>query len=230
MPYGMLSCCLCVLLGGMLGSKMKKYISDGIRETVPMIVGLTAICNGIVSVIRATHMPVVTFALILGGWIGHALHLEQRLERGLSKLLSRIPRPDHFDMERYITIVAVFCASGFGLYSVMVESISGDRAQIISKAILDLFIAVIYGGSMGIAISLIAIPQLAVFACFFFLAKVLMPMMSDAMLMNFIACGGALSMAAGMRMAKIRQYPVIDMLPALVLVLLFTPLWQLFFP
>lgn len=112
----------------------------------------------------------------------------------------------------------------------MVESISGDRAQIISKAILDFFIVLIYGGSMGIAISLVAVPQLAVFTCFFFLAKVLIPMMSDAMLTNFVACGGVLSIAAGMRMAKIRQYPVIDMLPALALILVLTPLWERLFP
>ena len=98
------------------------------------------------------------------------------------------------------------------------------------EAILDFFIALIYGGSTGIAISLVAVPQLAVFTCFFFLAKVLIPMMSDAMLTNFIACGGVLSIAAGMRMAKIRQYPVIDMLPALALILVLTPLWERLFP
>ena len=169
-------------------------------------------------------------AVIVGGWLGHACRLEERLQNVLWRALHRIPHPEDFDMERYITIVAIFCASGFGLYSVMVESISGDRAQIISKAILDFFIALIYGGSMGIAISLVAVPQLAVFTCFFFLAKVLIPMMSDAMLTNFIACGGVLSIAAGMRMAKIRQYPVIDMLPALALILVLTPLWERLFP
>lgn len=230
MPYGMLSCCFGVFIAGLLGSWLKKYISDSVRETVPMFVGLTAICSGFLSVVKATHMPVVTFAVIVGGWIGHVCHLEEKLQKGLWALLGRIPHPDDFDMERYITIVAVFCASGFGLYSVMVESISGDRAQMISKAILDFFIAVIYGGSMGIAISLVAIPQLAVFTCFFFLAKVLIPAMTPAMLTNFIACGGVLSIAAGMRMAKIRQYPVIDMLPALALALLITPLWQSIFP
>ena len=230
MPYGMLSCCLGVFLGGLLGSLMKNHISDSVRQTVPMIVGLTAICSGFVSVIKAIHMPAVTLAVIVGSWLGHACHLEKKLQSLLWHALRRIPHPDDFDMERYITIVAVFCASGFGLYSVMVESISGDRAQIISKAILDFFIALIYGGSMGIAISLVAVPQLAVFTCFFFLAKVLIPMMSQAMLMNFIACGGVLSIAAGMRMAKIREYPVIDMLPALALILVFTPLWQWLFP
>ena len=54
--------------------------------------------------------------------------------------------------------------------------------------------------------------------------------MSDAMLTNFIACGGVLSIAAGMRMAKIHQYPVIDMLPALALILVLTPLWERLFP
>ena len=68
------------------------------------------------------------------------------------------------------------------------------------------------------------------FAPYLFLAKVLIPMMSDAMLTNFIACGGVLSIAAGMRMAKIRQYPVIDMLPALALILVLTPLWERLFP
>lgn len=71
MPYGMLTCCFGVFLGGLLGSWLKNYISDSVRQTVPMIVGLTAICSGFVSVVKATHMPVVTFAVIVGGWIGH---------------------------------------------------------------------------------------------------------------------------------------------------------------
>ena len=147
MPYGMLSCCLGVFLGGLLGSLLKKRIRDSIRQTVPMIVGLTAICSGFVSVVKATYLPAVTLAVIVGGWLGHACRLEERLQTVLWRALHRIPHPEDFDMERYITIVAVFCASGFGLYSVMVESISGDRAQIISKAILDFFIALIYGAA-----------------------------------------------------------------------------------
>ena len=44
------------------------------------------------------------------------------------------------------------------------------------------------------------------------------------MLNNFIACGGVLTIAAGMRMAGIRDYPLIDLLPALVLAPALTPL------
>ena len=91
---------------------------------------------------------------------------------------------------------------------------------------LDFIMALIFGGSMGVSVSIIALPQALIFTAFFFLAKLLMPVMSDAMLLNFIACGGLLTIAAGMRMAKIRAYPLIDLLPALVLVLPFTGIWQ----
>ena len=46
-----------------------------------------------------------------------------------------------------------------------------------------------------------------------------------AMEANFIACGGLLTMAAGMRMSRIKMLPLIDMLPSLVLVMPLTKLW-----
>lgn len=127
-------------------------------------------------------------------------------------------------MKQYVTVTSVLCASGFGLYAVMVESFSGERSQMFSKAMLDFFSAAVFGSSLGFPVSLIAIPQLGVFTLFFLLARVLMPVMDAAMLNNFIACGGVLTIAAGMRMAGIRDYPLIDLLPALVLAPALTPL------
>lgn len=127
-------------------------------------------------------------------------------------------------MKQYVTVTSVLCASGFGLYAVMVESFSGERSQMFSKAMLDFFSTAVFGSSLGFPVSLIAIPQLGVFTLFFLLARVLMPVMDAAMLNNFIACGGVLTIAAGMRMAGIRDYPLIDLLPALVLAPALTPL------
>ena len=229
MPYGLICTCLGVFFGGLLGNALRRYISDDLRDVLPRLFGLTAIGNGVISVIQAAHMPAVTLAVIVGGGLGTVLHLEKRVHSGLAAALQRVPQPAGFDMEQYITVVAVFCASGFGLYAVMVESFSGARSQMFSKAIMDFFAAVIFGSSMGISVSLIALPQAVVFFAFFFLAKLLMPIMGQAMLSNFIACGGVLTIAAGMRMAGIRKYPLIDMLPALALVLLLTPLWAALF-
>ncbi len=227
MPYGMICTCLGVAVGGFLGYLLRRWIGQEMRDKLPMFCGITAICSGILSVIRADQMPVVTLSVILGGCLGIVLKLEARVRGGIGMVLKKLPLPASFDMEEYITIVSVFCCSGFGLYGVMVESFSGEHAQMFSRAILDFIVAVIFGGSLGVSVSLIAIPQALIFLAVFFLAKVLMPIMSEAMLLNFIACGGLLTMAAGMRMAKIRAYPLIDMLPSLPFVLIFTWIYGL---
>lgn len=225
MPIGAI-CAVCgVCLGGLLGVALRRYISREISEKLPMCFGITSISSGILSVIRAAQMPVVTLAIVLGGWLGLALHLERRLRGGFERVLRRIPLPGGFEMEEFITVASIFCFSGFGLYGVMVESFSGDSTQILTKAFLDFFTAILFGSTLGVSVSLIALPQAAVFAAFFLLGRAVMPAMSEDMVQNFIACGGVLTVAAGLRMAKIRMYPLVDMLPALALVVPLTPLW-----
>ena len=226
MPYGMITCLLGVFLGGWTGWTFRRYINEDLRQTMPWIISLTAMGSGMLSVTRASQIFVVTLSVILGGFIGRCLHLEDRTRRGLLRALKKAPLPEGFDMERYVTLLAVFCTSGFGLYAVMVESFSGDHAQILSKAVMDAVAALLFGSSLGVAVSLIAIPQGIIFVSLYALAKVLMPVMTQPMEMNFIACGGLLTVAAGMRMARIKEYPLIDMLPALVLVMPLTKLWM----
>lgn len=225
MPVGAL-CAVCgVCLGGLLGVALRGVIGPELREKLPMCFGITSISSGILSVIRASQMPVVTLAVVLGSWLGLGMHLERRLKGGFARVLRRIPLPEGFEMEEFITVASIFCFSGFGLYGVMVESFSGDSTQILIKAFLDFFTAVLFGGTLGVSVSLIAVPQAAVFAVFFLLGRLVMPLMSEDMVLNFIACGGVMTVAAGLRVARIRMYPLMDMLPALALVIPLTPLW-----
>lgn len=99
MPYGLILSCLGVAVGGALGSALRRWIGADVREKLPMICGMTAICSGILSVIRADQMPVVMLAVVLGGWLGVALHLERRVRSGFGLVLRRLALPDSFDME-----------------------------------------------------------------------------------------------------------------------------------
>lgn len=225
MPVGTFMVCALVFAGGCIGHFGRKAINEEVRGSIPLILGLTSFCSGLLSVVKVAQMPVVTFSMLLGIWIGKTLHLEARAYDLIRAALRRIPTPKDFDFEQFVTVAAIFCFSGFGLYSVIVECISGDRTQILSKALLDGFAAIIFGSGLGIGVALIAIPQALVFVVVCVLAFWVGPYFTPDMLSNFMACGGALTMAAGLRMARIKQYPLIDMLPSLVLTLLITPLW-----
>ena len=60
----------------------------------------------------------------------------------------------------------------------------------------------------------------------FFAAGAIAPFVTPEMLQDFISCGGVLTIVAGMRVSGIKQYPIANMIPALLLVLPASAIWQ----
>lgn len=69
-----------------------------------------------------------------------------------------------------VTIIILFCASGTGIYGSIVSGMTGDHTILISKSILDLFTAAIFGCTLGAVVSLVAIPQCIIFLLLFYAA------------------------------------------------------------
>lgn len=230
MPIGLISNCAAVFLGGVIGAAVGRYVKPGTKDVLTVVFGLAAISNGIISVIKVQAMPPVIMAVIVGTFIGELLNLEKRVKDGLHRGLDMLPiNTESLDMNEYVTIVAIFCASGFGIYGVLMEGMSGDSSILLSKAVMDLFTALLFAGAMGIAVSLISIPQLTVFLLVFCLAKLVVPLTTPELLSNFMACGGILTVAAGLRVSRITDIPLINLLPALILVMPFSCLWGFLF-
>ncbi len=230
MPIGILCGCGAVFAGGLVGTVMGKYFDDETKDVLTTVFGLAAIGNGIMSLIKGSTMPPVILALIVGTLVGQGLRLERRIKSGLKFVLDKLPvSAGKIDMNEYVTIVAIFCASGFGIYGALMEGMSGDSSILLSKSIMDLFTAVLFAGTMGAAVSFIALPQFVVFMALFFLAKMIVPLTTPELLNDFMACGGIMTIAAGLRVAKIKDIPLINMLPALVLVMFFSRGWGMVF-
>ena len=185
------------------------------------------IAIGVNSIIKASGMTEVVLAILIGFTIGHALHLEQWTSKFFHKLVKVLHLGgDNIDMEFYITAVALFCCSGFGWYATLNEGITGDPSLLMSKAVLDGFTAMIFASSLGAAVCAIPLPQVAILLVVFGAGKLLAGVLTPTMFADLSACGGILTMAAGFRVSKIKSVPIIDMIPALILVMPFSMLWS----
>ncbi len=56
--------------------------------------------------------------------------------------------------------------------------------------------------------------------------KLLAGVLTPTMFADLSACGGILTMAAGFRVSKIKSVPLVDLMPALILVMPFSALWS----
>ncbi len=124
-----------------------------------------------------------------------------------------------------VTALVLFCASGTGIYGSIVAGMTGDHSILLAKSILDFATALIFACSLGIVVSLIAVPQFLIFIALYLLAGMIYPLCTPAMINDFKASGGILLLATGFRMIKVKEFPVADMIPAMALAMPVSYLW-----
>lgn len=238
MPIGIIVNAAAIVLGGLVGLLIGPKMNSRISDNLNMIFGLCSFGMGTVSVVLMHNLPVVVLSVILGTLLGLAIHLGELFRKGgqlMQKAISRIipaPKniaPTDFD-SMLVTILVLFCASGTGIYGSIVSGFTGDHSILLAKAILDFFTSMIFACSLGAVTALIAIPQFLIFLSLYFLAGVIYPATTPAMIGDFKAVGGLMLIATGFRMIKLKEYPTADMIPAMILVMPLSWLWSIFIP
>lgn len=219
MPTGVLCNVLAVILGGVAGTFGGRHLSLEFRKKLNLVFGICSIGIGISSVTLMRNMPAVILAVILGTAAGIVMHLGTGTERLGKKLAGLFPGKENgADNALLVTAIVLFCTSGTGIYGSIVSGISGDHSILIAKSFLDLFTAMIFACSLGMAVAAIAVPQLIIFLALFFCAGFLYPLTTPAMIDDFKACGGLIMIATGLRIAGVKDFPIADMIPAMLLV------------
>lgn len=224
MPVGIMISVLAVVLGGLLGSVAGEKLPDRLKQEMTIIFGVCGLAMGITAVMQMKNMPAVIFAVIAGSLIGHAVNIDASIRRGTASLLKKLNLCG--DMQLMMTAMVLFCASTTGIYGSLVSGMTGDHSILISKAILDFFTSMIFACQLKKAVMLIGIPQLIIMLALFFSARIILPLTNETMIADFKACGGIVLLCTGFTIMKIREIPVANMLPAMVLAIPVSALWM----
>ena len=234
MPIGVIINTVAIFLGGIAGALLGDKLPEKYKEQLNLIFGLCSMGMGISSIVLMKYMPAVVFALIIGTIVGLVFKLGDKVYELCSKLqkvMIRIVPKKETNMSEteflatLITVIVLFCSSGMGIYGSLSEGMTGDSSLLITKSILDFFTAAIFACNLGYIVSLIAVPQFVIFTTLFLSASFIVPLTTADMIADFKACGGFLMVAAGFRILKLKMFPVVDMIPAMILVMPFSWFW-----
>lgn len=234
MPIGVIINTVAIFLGGIAGALLGNKLPEKYKEQLNLIFGLCSMGMGISSIVLMKYMPAVVFALIIGTIVGLVFKLGDKVYELCSKLqkvMIRIVPKKETNMSEteflatLITVIVLFCSSGMGIYGSLSEGMTGDSSLLITKSILDFFTAAIFACNLGYIVSLIAVPQFVIFTALFLSASFIVPLTTPDMIADFKACGGFLMVAAGFRILKLKMFPVVDMIPAMILVMPFSWFW-----
>lgn len=236
-------------LGHRLPHRTRDVVTDSLGLVTLLVAALSAAAvldSELTDAVGSAGVLVVLGSLLVGSIAGSMLHIEQRLEvlgaalrrrftRGAVRAghatdigASSAPDVDHEARERFVqgflTASLVFCVGPLTILGAIDDGLGRGIDLLALKAALDGFAAVAFASAFGVGVALSAITIAVVQGGLTALGWALGDVLPPAHISALTATGGLLLAGIGIRLLRLREVPVGDMLPALVVAPLLTQL------
>jgi uncharacterized membrane protein YqgA involved in biofilm formation len=221
----LLGSCIGVLAGNRLPLRTRDLVTDAIGLITLLIAGLSAVAvtDPDLADKVGPHAPllIVLGALVIGGIIGSLLRLEQRVE-GLGGWLQRRLQGGTDSAERarfiegFVTASLIFCTGPLTILGSLSDGLGNGADQLYLKATLDGFTAIAFAASFGWGVAASALTVLVVQGSITVLGAALGDVLPDAELAAITAAGGLMLVGVALRLLRIREIAVADLLPGLI--------------
>ena len=223
-----------LLLGHRLPQRTRDTVTDGLGLVTLLIGALSAASVGSAELEGAVGgsapVLIVLGSLLLGGIAGSLVDIEGRLEDLGEAVRARLGRgsgaaevqhgpPDQARerfLEGFVTSSLVFCVGPLTILGALSDGLGLGAEQLYLKATLDGFAAVAFAASLGVGVLASALTVAVVQGLLTIVGFVLGDFLPAAHLDALTATGGLLLLGVGLRLLRIRQVPVGNLLPALV--------------
>jgi uncharacterized membrane protein YqgA involved in biofilm formation len=223
-----------VLAGSGIGMLVGNRLPERTRSTVTDALGLITLIVGALNVAAIGDaafgeavgedwtLIVVLGAVVVGGIIGSLLGIEPGLER-LGAWLQRRFAGEQADAERarfiegYVSASLLFCVGPLTVLGSLSDGLGNGIDQLVLKSSLDLLASMAFAASLGLGVALSAVSVLVFQGALTILGAGFGSFMPDSTVAAMTATGGVLLLGIGLRLLRIRQVAVADLLPALVL-------------
>jgi uncharacterized protein len=219
-----------VLIGSVLGVLVGHRLSHRTRDLVTDALGLVTLLIAISSALTvgdavlsdavgdSAPILIVLGAMLIGGITGSLLRIEQRLEEFGAWLQHRFRRGDSEStfVEGFVTASMVFCVGPLTFLGALSDGLGRGADQLFLKAVLDGFASIAFAASLGWGVMASAIVVLVVQGLMTAVGAVLGDVLPDAQVTALGATGGVMLIGVALRLLKIKQIAVADLLPALI--------------
>ncbi|OZU89460.1 hypothetical protein CIL03_07045 [Virgibacillus indicus] len=231
--YGTLINGALIVIGSLLGLFFTK-IPERYKKTVMHGISLAVILIGLQMAFSTETIIVVLLSLLTGAIIGEFIHLEEGLNRFGAWVGSKFTTSnENFSVAQgFMTASLMFVIGAMSILGALDSGIRGDHEILITKAVIDGFVALVLTTTFGFGVVLSVVPVVLYQGTIALLATQIENWVPEAFLNGLIveltAVGGLLILAIGLNMLKIVQIRIGNLLPSIVTVVLVYYIYQLF--
>ena len=209
----------CIAAGSIIGSVFKRGIKEQHQEALFNAMGLAALGLGINAVVQNmpdSNYPVLFIvSLALGSLMGSMIDLNKRFNALADKLSVG-------ELSKGIsTGILLFCIGTLSILGPIQSALYGDNTYLFTNATLDLVTSMVLASTYGIGIILTAVVLFCWQGGIYLLACLLGNFMTPDMMTELSVVGGFLIASSGLSILGVKDFKTMNMLPALVIPVLF---------
>jgi uncharacterized protein len=219
-----------ILLGGALGVALGSRFKESLRDLITQVLGCVTFISAadaisaywkkdlVDALPRGATMLVVVFSLLIGALIGSWIDIEGKLEKFAEKLRIKFAKEgEHNFVEGFVSASLIFAIGPLAILGSISDGMGTGIDQLILKSTLDFFTAMAFAATLGWGVAASALPvgvyQFIWTGIGLFLGSIL----AMYQVLSMTAVGGILLLGIALRILKIKQIAVGNILPAIAI-------------
>jgi hypothetical protein len=216
-----------VVFGTIIGLFVGSRLSEAFRSVVFSAIGVVSLVIGVSMALETERFLYLAFSLVIGGLAGTALRIEDGI-MSFGEWLKRLSGAErsvgdesrHRFAAGFLNSSVLFCVGALTILGAFQAGVEREYGLILTKSVLDGFMAILLTAAYGIGVGFSAISILVYQGGLTLLAGVVSPYVTPLMLSEISGVGGAMIVMIGFNLLDIHRFKTADYLPALVAVVL----------
>ncbi len=217
--YAIIINAIAVIAGSAIGALFRKGISEKYINVLNTAMGLCALVLGmnvaIQSMQKTAYPALFIFCLSIGALVGTMLKLDQRMEKATQRISTS-------NLAEGITTGILLCCVGtLAMMGPVMSALYGDNTYLMTAATLNLVTMIVVASSYGFGVSFTAIVVFLWMSGIYAIALLSRSFISDELISEVSLVGGILIAASGLGVLHIKDCKTINLLPALLVPMVF---------
>ena len=217
--YAIIINAIAVIAGSAIGALFRKGISEKYINVLNTAMGLCALVLGmnvaIQSMQKTAYPALFIFCLSIGALVGTMLKLDQRMEKATQRISTS-------NLAEGITTGILLCCVGtLAMMGPVMSALYGDNTYLMTAATLNLVTMIVVASSYGFGVSFTAIVVFLWMSGIYAIALLSRSFISDELISEVSLVGGILISASGLGVLHIKDCKTINLLPALLVPMVF---------
>lgn len=224
--YAIIINAIAVIVGSAIGALFKRGIKEKYITVLNTAMGLCAIALGLnvaIESMQKTHYPALfIFCLSIGGLVGTLLKMDQRMERATRRISTT-------NLSEGITTSILLCCVGtLAMMGPVMSAIYDDNTYLMTAATLNLVTMIVVASSYGFWVMVTSVAVFLWMSIIYGIALLSRSFISEELIAEVSLVGGILITASGLGVLHIKDCKTINLLPSLLVPIVFFALKAIF--